>query len=584
MARFAKLDGLLWEVHSMTLFRGFFATLMVVALVGCGSDDEPQSNPDTGNTGDPSDVSNPGETLTFFKDVKPITDAHCVRCHDAQGVGYFDMTVPETVQIWAGAIKASTSNRTMPPYGAKATEECTPEHAYIGDISLSDEQIATIAQWVDEGAELGDVADDSSEPIYPVTTLDRYDFEGKPLNAVAVEEGNDSFVCIVIDPGFTEETWINGVEVVPDNVKLAHHMVLFTDPNRESLNKMGEDGTYPCFGSAGVPGSVLYAWAPGASPMDLPEDKATRVAPGTLFVMQMHYSPQGGAESLVDQTALRFRYAPEPPKYEVYMQLMGNFNFNFSPALGVQPDPENPDDISFEIPPNKPMHREVMRWTYTGRLPGSNDGGNFDGPSAQEMRLLSVAPHMHYTGVDMKISLDRPEPGGTACDSGMLSTAMFCGVQAGCPQDGGFIRCAMESCPEQFDAMTVPCWGCAQKAFQTAGDDLQGALFACETDVAPADPAGRSAQECLLSAPNYSFEWQWNYPFDADFDALPVFAPGHVLTMDCGYNNTMDNALLAGALQRAGKTEPQTVVLGDETLDEMCLAVLTLVFERPTGD
>ena len=51
--------------------------------------------------------------------------------------------------------------------------------------------------------------------------------------------------------------------------------------------------------------------------------------------------------------------------------------------------------------------------------------------------------------------------------------------------------------------------------------------------------------------------------------------------MDCGYNNTMDNALLAGALQRAGKTEPQTVVLGDETLDEMCLSVLTLVFERP---
>ena len=115
---------------------------------------------------------------------------------------------------------------------------------------------------------------------------------------------------------------------------------------------------------------------------------------------------------------------------------------------------------------------------------------------------------------------------------------------------------------------------------------LHAVLVACEALQTGCWRHGLVAKskECLLSAPNYSFEWQWNYPFDADFDELPVFAPGHVLTMDCGYNNTMDNALLAGALQRAGKTEPQTVVLGDETLDEMCLAVLTLVFERSEGD
>ena len=107
------------------------------------------------------------------------------------------------------------------------------------------------------------------------------------------------------------------------------------------------------------------------------------------------------------------------------MQLMGNFDFNFSPALGIQPAANDPEDVKFEIPPDTAMHREVMRWTYTGRLPGSGGGGAFDGPSAREMRLWSIAPHMHYTGVDMKISIDRPEPGGTACDSGMLTSAIF---------------------------------------------------------------------------------------------------------------------------------------------------------------
>ncbi|MEC8050967.1 MAG: hypothetical protein VX210_09270 [Myxococcota bacterium] len=564
----------------MALYRILGSALLMVALIGCGETDDTVVESDNGDsTGTPATE----ESLTFYRDVKPITDAHCVRCHDPEGVGYFDMTDPETVVVWAGAIKASTMNGTMPPYGAKPADDCTPEHNFIGDISLTDEQIETIAAWVDGGAELGEPSDDTSEPVYPVTTLDAFDFEGVPMTPIEVEDGDDSFICVVIDPNFTEETWINGVEVVADNIKLAHHMVLFTDPTRASLDKADENGTYPCFGSAGVPGSVLYAWAPGAAPLDLPADKATRVAPGTLFVMQMHYSPQGGAQSLIDETKLRFRFAPEPPKYEVYMQLMGNFDFNFSPALGIQPAANDPEDVKFEIPPDTTMHREVMRWTYTGRLPGSGSGGSFDGPNAREMRLWSIAPHMHYTGVDMKISIDRPEPGGTACDSGMLTSAIFCGLQAQCPQNSDFINCGIEACPEQFGAMTTACWGCAQKAFQSGGD-LQTELTACETEVAPSDPAGRSANECLLSAPKYSFEWQWNYPFDADFDELPVFAPGHVLTLDCGYNNSMSNPLLAGALQRAGKSETQVVTLGDETLDEMCLTVMTLVFERAPGE
>ena len=128
-------------------------------------------------------------------------------------------------------------NGTMPPYGAKPADDCTPEHNFIGDISLTDEQIETIAAWVDGGAELGEPSDDTSEPVYPVTTLDAFDFEGVPMTPIEVEDGDDSFICVVIDPNFTEETWINGVEVVADNIKLAHHMVLFTDPTRASLRQ-----------------------------------------------------------------------------------------------------------------------------------------------------------------------------------------------------------------------------------------------------------------------------------------------------------------------------------------------------------
>ena len=50
------------------------------------------------------------------------------------------------------------------------------------------------------------------------------------------------------------------------------------------------------------------------------------------------------------------------------MQLVGNFDFNFRPLVSSLNDP---DDVKFEIPAGAEMHREIMRWTYAGQLPGS---------------------------------------------------------------------------------------------------------------------------------------------------------------------------------------------------------------------
>ena len=109
----------------------------------------------------------PRKISPFIEISSQLLDAHCIQCHNATGIGYFDMSDPETVITWAAAIKASVMTRSMPPYGAMATDSCAPEHQFVGDISLSDAQIATIAGWVDEGAKLGDANDDMSEPLVP---------------------------------------------------------------------------------------------------------------------------------------------------------------------------------------------------------------------------------------------------------------------------------------------------------------------------------------------------------------------------------------------------------------------------------
>ena len=97
-----------------------------------------------------------------------------------------------------------------------------------------------------------------------------------------------------------------------------------------------------------------------------------------------------------------------------------------------------------------------------------------------------------------------------------------------------------------------------------------------------ANPApGTAADQCLLAIPHWDFDWQRVYRYDAPIEQLPTVAPGDVMTIRCTYDNTVDNPKLADSLQEQGLTQPQTVQLGETTLDEMCLAPTVLLAQMP---
>ncbi|MEN0060731.1 MAG: hypothetical protein AAGA48_01205 [Myxococcota bacterium] len=81
---------------------------------------------------------------------------------------------------------------------------------------------------------------------------------------------------------------------------------------------------------------------------------------------------------------------------------------------------------------------------------------------------------------------------------------------------------------------------------------------------------------CLLNIPDWDFDWQMLYRYDAPFDALPEIRPGDRLVVRCTYDNTLDNPEVATLLAEEGLTEPIDVELGEATTDEMCLTMLGL--------
>ena len=92
---------------------------------------------------------------------------------------------------------------------------------------------------------------------------------------------------------------------------------------------------------------------------------------------------------------------------------------------------------------------------------------------------------------------------------------------------------------------------------------------------------GEPANECLVNVPRWNFDWQRSYEYNSAIADLPVVRTGDTIDIQCTYDNTMDNPFVVRALDDAGLSAPIDVLLGENTLDEMCLGIFGVVFDAP---
>ncbi len=102
----------------------------------------------------------PAPEVTFTRDIAPILQRSCQNCHRPDGVAPMSLVTYEDVRPWARAIKLRTGlgprAGVMPPW---YVERNIGIQQFKNDPSLSDEEIARIAKWVELGAPRGDPAD-----------------------------------------------------------------------------------------------------------------------------------------------------------------------------------------------------------------------------------------------------------------------------------------------------------------------------------------------------------------------------------------------------------------------------------------
>ena len=314
---------------------------------------------------------------TFYRNVLPILQEHCQSCHRQGQVAPISLVTYDETRPWAPAIAKAVQGKMMPPWFAD------PRFGHFSnDQSLTEPQIETIMAWVKAGAPAGDLHDAPSPPQWSEGwNIQKPDVTLKMPSAVSLPaDGDVEYTYEIVPTHFSEDKWVQMVEVRPSSPQYVHHAVVYIRPPDSKWLRHAPIGV-PFTASTlsdpqdrldahGTTSDLLLVYAPGSSPDRWPDGMAKFVPAGSDIVFQIHYTTNGRAGN--DQTSIGLVFAKTPPAQRVItLQL---------------------NDHAFIIPPGA----DDFRVETQGTLP--NDA-----------TLLSFFPHMHLRGRRFEYDIVKPD-------------------------------------------------------------------------------------------------------------------------------------------------------------------------------
>jgi hypothetical protein len=316
--------------------------------------------------------------VTFAKDVAPILQEKCQDCHRKGSMAPMSLVTYEEARPWAKDIRQRVITRNMPPWHIDKTVGI---QKFQNDISLSDEQIATIVRWVDEGAPQGDPKDMPPPKQWPdykgwqlAKQFGQPDLVLKSDDYTMPARGQDVWFKPLTNIPITEPRWVRAVEIrpgTPNGRRIMHHVLarlLQNEPNSQFDDGAGG-------GAAGDAG-LLMEWAIGKNYDVYRPNTGKLLLPGSRIWWELHIHAVG--EEIRDHAELAVYFYPkgEEPKYRTRLTLFA--------ATATQGAP-------LDIRPNSLSETEGFHVLK------------------QAARLENFQPHMHLRGKAMEIEAILPD-------------------------------------------------------------------------------------------------------------------------------------------------------------------------------
>lgn len=321
-------------------------------------------------------VSLSGQDVTWASDVAPILYNSCVECHQPEGIGPMSLVDYQTAKRYARRIEDKVSMREMPPWHV---DRAVGIQEFKNDVSLSDDQIHTIVQWVDEGAPQGDMSMAPSIPDLPKG--DEWRLQkvfGRPPDLIirstpydVPASGLDNWWTPEVDvQGLDEPRWIMANETKPSyplGRETVHHAnsSLIQDEERSGFSNFG----------VGKPFDIY------------PANTGRLIKPGDKLSFNIHYRPNGHDEVKDDQIEVGLWFYPEgeTPRFHT----SGDINWSSQAETVVDGQRETLQQVV--LPPHG---RLVTQGTHV---------------LDQNARIQSCRAHMHLHGAAQQLEAVYPD-------------------------------------------------------------------------------------------------------------------------------------------------------------------------------
>ena len=317
-----------------------------------------------------------GGEVTFAEDVAPILQASCQTCHRPGGMGPMSLLTYEEAQPWAPMIKDRVERRRMPPW---YIEPGIGIQDFKNDISLTDEEIQTIVQWVDAGAPLGNEADLPPALVWDDSLEWKLEEHfGRPPDLIVESppytvppNGLDHwFEPSSFIEGIDEPRWAQATEIRPGDLESRY---VFHHAN-----------------------SALASSATGKDYDLFPDDAGKRLVPGQRINWAMHFFPAGElVENAFIQLGIWLYPAGEVPELEVsHTSFLTDPIANRSVLQQDSPCWEQPARVSLD----SPECSVPTRLTDLALPPHGMATQQGVHVLQRAVRLNSIRGHMHMRG------------------------------------------------------------------------------------------------------------------------------------------------------------------------------------------
>jgi len=251
----------------------------------------------------------------------------------------------------------------MPPWNADERFD----GVFVNQRSLTGKEKETLLAWIAGGTPRGNPAEEPAPLRWPtgwsigepdaVLTPTHHLLSKQPLPEKGYNvprEGVVEYQYFMVKTDFPEDRWIKAFEIKPGSADVVHHVLAALQASNGFLDDK----------------AFLATYVPGDSPSLYPEGYAKRLPRSATVVFQVHYTPNGKERH--DKPALAMVFADEAPLFVVQSQAIVN--------------------RGFEIPPGAANHEVRAEHIFAG-----------------EVGLLSLMPHMHTRGKDMRIVAHFPD-------------------------------------------------------------------------------------------------------------------------------------------------------------------------------